>query len=50
MQAAECRVLRDGEWSNQETSTLVPGDVVKVTIGQCVPADLRIAEIQSIAL
>ena len=50
MQAAECTVLRDSKWFTIDAKTVVPGDVVQVTQGQCVPADLRCAEIQSIAL
>lgn len=50
MQAAECIVLRDGEWATIDAKTIVPGDIVQVKQGQCVPADLRCAEIQSIAL
>lgn len=50
LQAQKCTVMRDGEWINDEAVNLVPGDVVKVSTGDCVPADLRIVEIQSIAL
>lgn len=50
MQAQECLVLRDGSWSTIDAKELVPGDVVEVKQGECVPADLRVAEIKSIAL
>ena len=50
MQAADCIVLRDVHWQTIDAKELVPGDVVQVKQGQCVPADLRVAEIQSIAL
>jgi len=50
MQAADCIVLRDGTWSTIDAKTVVPGDIVQVKQGQCIPADLRCAEIQSIAL
>jgi len=50
MQAQVCVCLRDGEWSNTDAKELVPGDIVKLTQGQCVPADLRVVEILSISL
>ena len=50
LQAQECKCLRNGKWETIEAKFLVPGDVVTVQTGDCVPADLRIAEIQSIAL
>jgi len=50
MQAAECTCLRDGTWTVVDAKELVPGDIVKVKQGQCVPADLRVVEILSIAL
>ena len=50
MQAQESLTLRDGKWQTLNAKDLVPGDIVKVTSGQCVPADMRVAEIQSIAL
>lgn len=42
--------LRDGEWQTIDAKELVPGDIVKVAGGESVPADLRVAEIQSITL
>jgi len=50
LQAQTCKVNRDGKWSTIEAVNLVPGDIVSVATGDCVPADLRIIEIQSIAL
>lgn len=38
--APRARVLRDGKWTTTDAADLVPGDVVNVTAGQIVPADL----------
>jgi H+-transporting ATPase len=40
--ALTARVLRDGKWSNPSASQLVPGDVVRVRLGDIVPADVRL--------
>jgi Ca2+-transporting ATPase len=50
MQANQCTVLRDGKWKTIEAVELVPGDVLEIKVGECVPADLRVAEIKSICL
>ena len=50
MQAQESLTLRDGKWQTINAKDLVPGDVVKVSSGQCVPADMRVTNIESIAL
>lgn len=50
MQALEAKTLRDGTWANVPAAELVPGDIVEVNQGDCVPADLRVAKIQSIVL
>jgi magnesium-transporting ATPase (P-type) len=44
MLSVSARVRRDGEWSNVEAEGLVPGDVVRVSSGDRVPADLRLLE------
>jgi Ca2+-transporting ATPase len=50
MQATNCQVLREGKWTELESKELVPGDIVKVNTGMCVPADIRITEMNSISL
>lgn len=40
----QCRVKRDGKWSTVLSRELVPGDLVRVRIGDLVPADIRIVE------
>lgn len=44
MLSPHCRVLRDGREQEVEATTLVPGDLVLLKIGDRVPADLRLAE------
>lgn len=50
MQAQESLVLRDSSWKIVDAKELVPGDIVQVKQGECIPADMRCAEIKSIAL
>jgi H+-transporting ATPase len=42
--ALKCRVRRDGAWQQIDASGLVPGDVVRVTLGDVVPADVKLLE------
>ncbi len=42
--ALEARVLRDGKWTTIEARELVPGDVIRVRLGDIVPADARLLE------
>ncbi|CPR05526.1 metal cation transporter p-type ATPase a, CtpF [Mycobacterium bohemicum DSM 44277] len=42
--ATEARVLRDGAWLTVAVRELVPGDVVRVRLGDVVPADLRVLD------
>ncbi|MCL6438680.1 MAG: plasma-membrane proton-efflux P-type ATPase [Rubrobacteraceae bacterium] len=42
--ALKARVLRDGEWTEIEASRLVPGDIVRLRIGDVVPADVKLLE------
>jgi H+-transporting ATPase len=40
--AVKAKVLRDGKWANPKASELVPGDVVRLRLGDIVPADARL--------
>ncbi|WP_102224260.1 plasma-membrane proton-efflux P-type ATPase [Acidimangrovimonas sediminis] len=42
--APTARVLRDGTWQEIAAEQLVPGDIVRLAIGNIIPADLRLAE------
>jgi Ca2+-transporting ATPase len=42
-----CHVLREGRVHEVLASELVPGDVVEVSTGDRVPADLRLFSVQS---
>ena len=42
------KVKRDGKWQNPKASELVPGDVIRLRLGDIVPADARLLEGDSI--
>ncbi|MDD4448959.1 MAG: HAD-IC family P-type ATPase, partial [Methanothrix sp.] len=42
--APSARVLRDGKWNALPASRLVPGDLVRIRLGEIVPADLKLIE------
>ncbi len=42
--ALEARVLRDGKWVQIPAKDLVPGDVVRVRLGDIAPADIKLLE------
>jgi H+-transporting ATPase len=42
--ALNCRVRRNGKWNNKPARELVPGDVVRVRLGEIVPADIKLFE------
>lgn len=42
--ATNARVRRDGKWVNPKVAELVPGDVVRIRLGDIVPADARLLE------
>jgi H+-transporting ATPase len=42
--ALKARVLRDGKWQGIDAATLVPGDVVRLYLGDVVPADCTLTD------
>jgi len=40
--AVTARVLRDGSWSELVAQQLVPGDIIRVRLGDVVPADVKL--------
>ena len=46
--AIKARVRRDGKWTTPEARELVPGDVIRVRLGDIVPADALLLEGDSV--
>jgi H+-transporting ATPase len=42
--ALKARALRDKQWQEIEASDLVPGDVIRVRLGDIIPADVKLVE------
>jgi len=42
--ALKARVLRDGTWRDIDASRLVPGDIVRIRLGDIIPADVTLLE------
>lgn len=42
--APKTKVLRDGKWTEEDASILVPGDIISIKLGDIVPADARLLE------
>ena len=42
--AIKAKVKRDGKWVNPKAAELVPGDVIRLRLGDIVPADARLLE------
>jgi H+-transporting ATPase len=42
--ALKARVKRDGQWAEVNADVLVPGDVVRLRLGDIIPADVKLAE------
>jgi H+-transporting ATPase len=46
--AIKAKVKRDGKWTDPKASELVPGDVIRLRLGDIVPADARLLDGDSI--
>lgn len=42
--APRAKVLRNGQWTEEDASALVPGDIISIKLGDIVPADARLLE------
>ncbi|KAG7946127.1 hypothetical protein I3843_14G022800 [Carya illinoinensis] len=42
--APKAKVLREGKWSKEDASVLVPGDIISIKLGDIIPADARLLE------
>ena len=42
--ALKAKALRDGKWNEIDASILVPGDVIRIRLGDVVPADAKLIE------
>ena len=42
--ALKARVKRNGEWQEVDAPTLVPGDILRVRLGDILPADIKLTE------
>jgi H+-transporting ATPase len=42
--ALQARVLRDGKWQEIATAQLVPGDIIRLRLGDIIPADVKLFE------
>ena len=42
--------MRNRKWGELDAKELVPGDIVRLNAGDCVPADIRIIALESVSL
>ncbi len=42
--ALKARVLRDGQWQELDARQLVPGDIIRIRLGDVIPADVKLVE------
>lgn len=42
--APECLVKRDGKWLEMDAAQLVPGDIIRIRLGNIIPADAKLVE------
>ncbi|MEJ2060584.1 MAG: plasma-membrane proton-efflux P-type ATPase [Gammaproteobacteria bacterium] len=42
--ALKARVIRDGQWAEIDAKSLVPGDVIRLRLGDIIPADVKLLD------
>ncbi len=42
--ALKARIKRDGKWSQVDAAILVPGDIIRLRLGDIIPADIKLSE------
>ncbi len=42
--AIKARARRDGKWTEVDSTTLVPGDIIRLRLGDVIPADVKLTE------
>ncbi len=42
--AVKARVKRDGNWTEVDATTLVPGDIIRIRLGDIIPADVKLLD------
>lgn len=42
--ASKSRVLRDGKWLELEARELIPGDIIRIRLGDIIPADVKLLD------
>ncbi|KAL5061379.1 hypothetical protein RYX36_032983 [Vicia faba] len=42
--APKTRVLRDGQWQEDDAAILIPGDIISIKLGDIIPADARLLQ------
>lgn len=47
--AFKSRVLRDGQWQTVSSKKIVPGDLIKLRIGDLIPADIEMLELDGMS-
>ena len=48
--ALKARVKRDGQWAEIDAANLVPGDIVRLRLGDIIPADVRLVEVDYLSV
>ena len=44
------QVLRDGQWQEQDAAILVHGDIISIKLGDIIPTDARLLEVDPLKI